>query len=485
MQLRRAGYLFSQIGEAFFVHYPHENRIAEVEDEANDAEEVHDAKADASEAYHGTDNSKTNDETSTFEASNSSENSDDDDSTFEASNSSENSDVNTKPSRKLLQTSEMMMRAPVGTLFSDFEPWLNVVVGDESRVPLCKMALIHEDDLSAKPESREMEDEKKEDEQNAKELNLPIVFDVVDDGCDSFERQVDEIQVHIIGWKRPQPIKDLLTQLEESNYRGWNTPVPLYVHLDGGALQEVIAIVNEFEWTHGVKHLNDRKENVGLREMWFSSIGSVSKMAGENTLMLVLEDDMSVSLDYFQWLLAVVDAYGCNPRCRDANLMGFSLSPIRMEELRKPFTRWNASAVIQDGRNAYLSTVPGSWGAAYWSDKWNEFTEFVDVRVKPPYYDVQAEQLEPGQKYNYDELRLTPKELFIPDSRSNVWPKSWKRFMIDFMYVRGQVMVSFSFINEHRSSLQSKPTSCSNKLIMYRICSCIPIFQAKWALPQP
>jgi hypothetical protein len=70
--------------------------------------------------------------------------------------------------------------------------------------------------------------------------------------------------------------------------------------------------------------------------------------------------------------------------------MGFSLSPIHVEELRKPFRRWDASAVIQDGRNDYLSTVPGSWGTAYWSNKWNEFTEFVDVWVKPPYYDVQG-----------------------------------------------------------------------------------------------
>ena len=165
MQLRRAGYLFSQIGEAFFVHYPHENGIAAVEDEAKDAEEAHDTKANASKAYHGTDSSKTNGKTSNFEASNSSDNSEDDDSV-----------VNTKPSRKLLQSSEMMMHAPVDTLFLDFEPWLNVVVGDESKVSLCKMALIHEEDLLAKPESREMEDGKKEDNQNTGELNLPILI---------------------------------------------------------------------------------------------------------------------------------------------------------------------------------------------------------------------------------------------------------------------------------------------------------------------
>ncbi|KAL3773669.1 hypothetical protein ACHAW5_000685 [Stephanodiscus triporus] len=288
-----------------------------------------------------------------------------------------------------------------------------------------------------------MEDGMKEDETNAAELNLPNYFvDAVREGCDSFEWQVDEIQVHIIGWKRPMPIKALLNQLEESNYGGWNTTVPLYIHLDGGALPEVTTIVNDFEWTHGIKHVNKRNgNNVGLREMWLFSIGSASKMAGDNTLMVVFEDDMSVSLDYFQWLLAVVNAYGRNPHCRDANLMGFSLSPIRLEEMRKPFRRWNASAVIRDGKNAYLSIVPSSWGAAYWSDKWNEFSAFVDVRMKPPYYDVQAEILKPGQKYNYDKLQVTPKELFIPDARCNVWPKSWKRFMVDFMYVRGQVLL--------------------------------------------
>jgi hypothetical protein len=439
IQLRRAGYLFSLIGGEYFVHYPHyddkaENRVFKANDAADDPET--------------TDNSKVKGENNNFEASKKTYSSDDDKSDVDAE----------KPSRKLLQTYEMMMRAPVNTSFSDFELWLNVVVEDQSRVPMCEVApLIHQEDLFVTSETREKEANKMEDRQYAERLNLPIDIEVVEDGCDSFKRLIDEIQVHIIGWRRPQPMEALLNQLEKSNYRGWNTPIPLHIHLDGGALQEVVTIVNEFEWTHGVKLINDRKENVGLREMWLSSIGSASKIAGGNTLMIVFEDDMSISVDYFQWLLAVVDAYGRNPHCRDANLMGFSLSPIRVEEMRKPFKRWNASAVIQDGRNAYLSTVPGSWGAAYWSDKWNEFAEFIDVRMKPPYYDVQAEHLEPSQKYKYDELRLTPKELFIPDSRSNVWPKSWKRFMVDFMYVRGLLMVSFIF--QHGTS----PTYFSRK----------------------
>jgi len=273
-------------------------------------------------------------------------------------------------------------------------------------------------------------------------LGRPAVISEVDVDtvdCRNTDLRVEEIQVHVIGWKRPRPTKSLLEQLEKSDYAGWNTLVPLYIHLDGGADEEVITISEEFHWTHGEKQLDIRPKNVGLREMWLSSLGSAAKSAGENTLMIIFEDDMSTSSDYFQWILSVVDAYGRNKGCRDSNLVGFSLSPIRVDEMTKPpFKRWDARQTI--GKDlAYLSIVPSSWGAAYWSDRWNEFMEFVNVRVEPPYYDMNAEENLAGMQY--DDLKLTPKELYLPDARSNVWPKSWKRFMVDWMYVRGLVML--------------------------------------------
>ena len=262
------------------------------------------------------------------------------------------------------------------------------------------------------------------------------------DDCGEMERQVDEIQLHVIGWRRLDSLQQLMSQLETSNYNGWEFSIPLYIHLDGGANQEVITAADGFLWTHGRKIIDERSLNVGLREMWLSSIGAAAKAAGDNSIMVVFEDDMIVSLDYFQWILATIDAYGRNIHCRDSNLMGFSLSPIRLEELRKPFTRWNCRVALGYNHTTYLSVVPSSWGAVYWSDRWNEFSDFVHLRMKSPYYDIQSEMLVEGDKYNYDTLRLTPEEFYIPDSRSNVWPKSWKRFMIDWMYARGLFMVS-------------------------------------------
>lgn len=255
--------------------------------------------------------------------------------------------------------------------------------------------------------------------------------------CDTADRRVDSIQIHVIGWRRPR-LKLLLEMLEEADYSGWNSSVPFYIHLDGGAFSEVIAASEEFRWSNGKKNLDIRLDNVGLREMWLSSIGSAAKTAGNNTLMVIFEDDMVVSLRYFQWLLAAVDAYGRNPDCRNPSLMGFSLSPIRKNEMEYPFARWDARAEIR--AISYLSVLPSSWGVAYWSDRWNEFSKFVNSRMQQPYYNMQNEKL---VGVPYDRLRLTPREFLIPNARSNFWTKSWKRFMIDWMYGRGLVMASF------------------------------------------
>ena len=237
----------------------------------------------------------------------------------------------------------------------------------------------------------------------------------------------------------------------------------------------------QFEWDcrdHGEKTFVIEDENIGLRDIWLTSLEEASDKAGDNTLLVVFEDDIRVSQHYFQGLLAMVDAYGRNRNCRDQNLMGFSLSPIRVEEFRKPFLRWNASNALGKRNSvhrhiAFLSVVPSSWGAAYWSDRWQEFAKFARKRTKQPFYDKNAEKVVHNATFNYDNLVLTPKVLQIPDSRSNVWPKSWKRFLVDFMYARGLVMLypslpeekgfatTLQLDGEHASKAQSNPRVAS------------------------
>merc|ERR1740117_1058190 len=105
-----------------------------------------------------------------------------------------------------------------------------------------------------------------------------------------------------------------------------------------------------------------------------TSITNAAREAGNNTLLIVFEDDMRVSSVYFQYLLRLIREYGKNQMCRNSSLMGFSLSPVRLMEMRagQPFERWRAKSVIPEDKawNVYLSSLPSSWGGAYWSDRW-------------------------------------------------------------------------------------------------------------------
>lgn len=263
--------------------------------------------------------------------------------------------------------------------------------------------------------------------------------------CDGQDRDV-AIQIHILAWKRPQSLYVLMEQLRDADYSNWDKGVSLFIHVDGGADPLTIQVAegaHGFVWPHGQCTTDVRTENNGLREMWLSSLRTAAEDAGPNTLMIVLEDDMRVSSIYFQWVRLMIDAYGRNRGCRHDSLMGFSLSSVRLMEMRKPFKRWRVKDNFPESTkkfSAYISSLPSSWGGAYWSDRWLEFDEFVSVRMRPAYYDIAAESQAKTVK-SFTELALTPEALYVPGARSNWWPGSWKRFMVDFTYGCGLFML--------------------------------------------
>ena len=264
-------------------------------------------------------------------------------------------------------------------------------------------------------------------------VGLPNVFH----GCGNASSHVDGIQLHVFGWKRVKPLKRLLSQIRDADYAGWKRNIPLFLHIDGEHSSEVASIVNSFDWPHGSKIVDKKDKRLGLREMWLSSLGIASSKAGNNTLLVALEDDVIVSRSYFQWLLTVIDKYARNLRCRDSRLVGFSLSPVVYQEMFYPYHSWNVQNLMGDLQHgAYLFAVPSSWGAAYWSDHWQEFDKFARIRMSQPFYDLSRE--------------VSPSYLNIPNgASSNNWPKSWKRFMVDFMYGRGLVMLYPNFSNQN------------------------------------
>jgi hypothetical protein len=102
-------------------------------------------------------------------------------------------------------------------------------------------------------------------------------------------------------------------------------------------------------------------------------------------------------------------------------------------ELRPEGRRsFNARTLFSDNglphpSTPYLSQIPCSWGAVYFPEHWREFHEYLPPRLS-------------GASLGVDQH-------IVPNVRSNKWSKSWKKYFIELVYLRGYVMLYPNYEN--------------------------------------
>lgn len=116
---------------------------------------------------------------------------------------------------------------------------------------------------------------------------------------------------------------------------------------------------------------------------------------------------------------------------RDPRMFGISLYQQKINELhangRKSFS--SRSLFSQSSINPttpYLSQIPCSWGAIYFPSHWREFHSYLVLRL------------------SHSVLSLPTKGdagIVVQGVRSNRWTKSWKRYFIELVHLRGYVML--------------------------------------------
>lgn len=79
------------------------------------------------------------------------------------------------------------------------------------------------------------------------------------------------------------------------------------------------------------------------------------------------------------------------------------------------------SASLADPSTPYLSQTPCSWGALYFPSPWREFHDYLSLRLS--------------------QVALPIHSMIVPGVRSNKWSKSWKKYFIELVYLRGYVML--------------------------------------------
>ncbi|GMH07122.1 hypothetical protein Nepgr_008962 [Nepenthes gracilis] len=231
------------------------------------------------------------------------------------------------------------------------------------------------------------------------------------------------ISVNIITQNRANSLKRLLKSLTDAYYLG--DDIPLTFNMDSKVDEETIRIVGSLEWPHGTKTLRRRIIQGGLiravSESWYPS--------SDDDYGLLLEDDIEVSPYYYLWIKYALLAYHYDPQVSFPELTSISLYTPRLVEVVKERPKWNATDFFKKihPNTPYLHQLPCSWGAVFFPKHWREFYVYMNTRFT-------------------EDAKQNPVQ--IPRSRTNGWQASWKKFLIDMMYLRGYVSLYPNFPNQ-------------------------------------
>jgi len=231
------------------------------------------------------------------------------------------------------------------------------------------------------------------------------------------------LSVNIITQNRAKSLQRLLQSLQNAYYLG--DEVPLSFNMDSRVDEATLKIVGSFQWPHGPKTIRRRIIQGGLiravSESWYPS--------SDDDFGLLLEDDIEVSPYYYLWVKYVVMAYHYDPQISLPELSSISLYTPRLIEVVKERPKWNATEFFKNihPNTPYLHQLPCSWGAVFFPKHWREFYAYMNARYT-------------------EDAKRNPVQ--IPKSRTNGWQASWKKFLIDMMYLRGYVSLYPNFPNQ-------------------------------------
>ncbi|KAJ9540437.1 hypothetical protein OSB04_026943 [Centaurea solstitialis] len=231
------------------------------------------------------------------------------------------------------------------------------------------------------------------------------------------------ISVNIITQNRVHSLTRLLNSLKRAYYLG--DEVPISFNMDSRVDNSTLKLVKSFDWPHGPKTLRRRIIQGGLiravSESWYPS--------SDDDFGLLLEDDIEVSPYYYLWIKYALLAYHYDPQISLPELASISLYTPRLVEVVKERPKWNATDYFKHihPNTPYLHQLPCSWGAVFFPKQWREFYVYMNMRFT-------------------EDPKKNPVQ--IPKSRTNGWQASWKKFLIDMMYLRGYVSLYPNFPNQ-------------------------------------
>lgn len=199
----------------------------------------------------------------------------------------------------------------------------------------------------------------------------------------------------VIAYNRKDSLERLLYSLEKADYPE-GVSVPLIISIDKGDNAGVVKLSDDFEWSHGVKTVIKREENLGLKK----HVITCGCLTNVYDSIIMLEDDLYVSKAFYHYACDALFYVKDNDK-----VAGVSLYDHRLNvHVREPFQAYD------DGYDNYYFQFASSWGQAFDKDKWNGFMKWMETNDGK---DLKASNM--------------------PENVSSWSDKSWLKYFIKYM----------------------------------------------------
>ena len=206
-----------------------------------------------------------------------------------------------------------------------------------------------------------------------------------------------------VGYNRPHTLKRLLQSIGNANY--YDKDIELIISIDKADNEkDVVKVADDFEWKYGKKVIRRFPRRQGLRKH-IIQCGDLTEKYGA---VIILEDDLLVAPDYYEYVKAALDYYR-NEEC----ITGIALYSHE----------WNGYArknfvPMADQYDTYLGQYSITWGQCWNYKWWNQFKKW--------YLDHE------------DKLLENPK---IPMNINHWSDKSWRKYFVSYIVEKNKYYV--------------------------------------------
>ncbi len=190
----------------------------------------------------------------------------------------------------------------------------------------------------------------------------------------------DKIAIIVVGYNRLDSLARLLDSLVHAYYPEHS--VPLLISIDCSGNEQLYKFVSTFNWPFGNKYVIIHSQRLGLKNHIFHC-GDYSKYF---RAIILLEDDLYVSTDFYNYVLQAVTRYENEDAIAQIALYRNELNGY----VGLPFHPLN------NGYDVFAWQAATSWGECWtysmwkkfveWRDKWDGNFEPIDIHYRSKAY---------------------------------------------------------------------------------------------------